>query len=469
MFSGEAGKREKPYSPLTARELSSGEQAAHAEDPKAEEELKAKEDAWTEAGEEGSTPSATVDDKVVVCAVPSIDMTCAQCVELIPKLTNYILFRVMLGMWRPRRVDDVWHPTALCAHKGLASLLTREEYYKIHRLSNCGTAELLEAINAHWSSLWVWGWAAAGDESIVPHKGKRAGPMRQFIPRKPHSTGIKLYVLGDSVHPFITDIFLYAGKRVRVFRDHPQVAGPRTAREMVHRWADLLPNRTAIVCDSYFGSHQVANQMAQRQQPFLFLCKRDQEGVSLAGDSMRPSIAAETYVKGGKYSLHVYKNPKVGSKPPRVVPFLSNCEFDNEWVRHRGGYELPPVVAAYRQLANGVDSANQMALEHRETGRFKSWTRALKAFLFRYAIVNTFTVCRLQGLIPKKKSLWDFQWDILEKFVSPGHAVHTPVLVDTRGTCKVCKGRTWFKCAHCDVHLHSYSGCFQKWHSELKV
>ena len=78
-FSGEAGKREKAYSPLTARELSSGEQAAHAEDPKAEEELKAKEDA--EVGDEGSTPSATVDDKVVVCAVPSIDMTCAQCVE----------------------------------------------------------------------------------------------------------------------------------------------------------------------------------------------------------------------------------------------------------------------------------------------------------------------------------------------------------------------------------------------------
>ena len=78
MFSGEAGKRAKAYSPLTARELSSGE-AAHAEGPKAEEELKAKEDAGAE--DEGSTPSATVDSKVVVCAVPSIDMTCAQCVE----------------------------------------------------------------------------------------------------------------------------------------------------------------------------------------------------------------------------------------------------------------------------------------------------------------------------------------------------------------------------------------------------
>ena len=79
MFSGEAGKRAKAYSPLTARELSSGE-AAHAEGPKAEEELRAKEDAGAE--DEGSTPSATVDiGKVVVCAVPSIDMTRAQCVE----------------------------------------------------------------------------------------------------------------------------------------------------------------------------------------------------------------------------------------------------------------------------------------------------------------------------------------------------------------------------------------------------
>ena len=56
--------------------------------------------------------------------------------ELISKLTNYIVFRILLGMWWPRRVDDVWHPTALCAHKGLASLLTKEEYYKIHCLCN---------------------------------------------------------------------------------------------------------------------------------------------------------------------------------------------------------------------------------------------------------------------------------------------------------------------------------------------
>ena len=165
----------------------------------------------------------------------------------------------MLGIWRPHRVDDVWHPTSLCHHKGLASLLSRHEYYSIQRYSS--SADLLEAINAHWSQLWVLGSArvAAGDESIVPHKGKQAGPMQVFIPQKLHSTGMKLFVLADSVHPSVAVIFLYAGKRVRTFQGRENLAGSRTAREMVHRWVDLLPPRTALVCDSYFGRHAVAH------------------------------------------------------------------------------------------------------------------------------------------------------------------------------------------------------------------
>ena len=139
----------------------------------------------------------------------------------------------------------------------------------------------------------------------------------------------------------------------------------------------------------------------------------------------------EAYVRKGGYSLHfvffVFKNPKVDSKPPPVVPVVSNCQCDGMRVPHRGGYLLPPIVAAYRQLANGIDSANQLALEHRETGRFKCWSKALKAFLYRYVIVNTFTIARCQGLIPQKKSLWDFQWDLLESYVQKRDEVHAPV------------------------------------------
>ena len=89
----------------------------------------------------------------------------------------------------------------------------------------------------------------------------------------------------------------------------------------------------------------------------------------------------------------MFKNPKVGSKPPGVVPFVTNCTYPSQFTKHKNGYELPPVLAAYRALANGVDSANQMAPEDRETGRFKSWRRAVLAFIIRYCIMNTFTIC----------------------------------------------------------------------------
>ena len=162
------------------------------------------------------------------------------------------------------------------------------------------------------------------------------------------------------------------------------------------------------------------------------------------------------------------KNPKVGSKPPRVVPFVSNCQYDGMRVPHRVGYSLPPIVAAYRQLANGADSANQLALEHWETGRFKRWPKALKAFLYRYAIVNTFTIARCQGLISQNKSLWDFQWDILASYVQKRDEVHAPVLVNSTRTCVTCGSCTWFKCAACGVSVHSYHASLATLHSQLK-
>ena len=43
--------------------------------------------------------------------------------------------------------------------------------------------------------------------------GKKAGPLRRFIPRKPHSTDMKLYVSGDVVYPFVTNMYLYATRK----------------------------------------------------------------------------------------------------------------------------------------------------------------------------------------------------------------------------------------------------------------
>ena len=88
----------------------------------------------------------------------------------------------------------------------------------------------------------------------------------------------------------------------------------------------------------------MAHQLALRDHPFLLLCKRDKEGVAEAGGLLKPGQVAEAVCQGRGYSLNVFKNPKVGSKPPRVVPFLTNGTYPSQFTKHKNGYELPPGI-----------------------------------------------------------------------------------------------------------------------------
>ena len=198
-------------------------------------------------------------------------------------VVRFLLFRVLLGMIQPRRIDDVWVPKALSYNARLSQLLTRREYYRLNRVLRPDVTLLIERCNEVWGSLWRLGAVASGDETVVPHKGVRAGPLRQFIPRKPHSTGVKLYVLADAVEPYVTNVYLYVGARGQL-RRASTVQGNMNARQIVNYWADVLPEGTILVADSFFGSHEAAKGLAARGTPFLMLCKRDERGVSEAGE-----------------------------------------------------------------------------------------------------------------------------------------------------------------------------------------
>ena len=60
-----------------------------------------------------------------------------------------------------------------------------------------------------WSAAWDIGGAVCGEEAIVPHSGGRCMGLRQYIARKPHATGIQLYVLADNTGGYVLDVYLY--------------------------------------------------------------------------------------------------------------------------------------------------------------------------------------------------------------------------------------------------------------------
>ena len=382
-------------------------------------------------------------------------------------LLKYNVFKIGLGMARLRRVDDVWRPNGVVAVPRLRALMPRSEWYTLNRVLNVDVAGLLQACNRQWSSSWKTGTAVTGDETIVPHKGKRAGKLRQFVPRKTHSTGLKLYCMSDAVRPFIMDMYLFEGRRGVVRNATNDCVGKNTPTQMVQNWQALAPSESILVCDSYFGSANTAAYLTSAGQPFVLLAKHNDHGVGELGANLREGGEECAVASDLPFALHCFKNPKVGGKAARVVPMYTNCSVDPALWQHPRGHWLPPLVGAYRSLAAGVDQANALALHFREIQRFQTWSRALRAFVLRYGVVNTISTCKDLCLVPEETSLWDFQRMLLDDFFPEERfakkEVHCIRATVKRGVCAYCKtGRVAWVCAACRVPLHTR--CFAHYH-----
>ena len=182
-------------------------------------------------------------------------------------------------------------------------------------------------------------------------------------------------------------------------------------------WARTIPQSTVLCADSFFGSHGLAEEFAAQRRLFLMLSKRDNRdaGLTRAAALIQEGDMARAIVADKNDELAVYKNPKVGHKPPRLVPFLTNCWYGEELPKDRRGIPPPPVVVCYREFSRAVNGANQMALQMRQLGRQMTWSHAVRGFMVQYAAGNAFATAKALGLVDDKTTMWEFQWDILKQ------------------------------------------------------
>ena len=309
----------------------------------------------------------------------------------------------------------------------------------------------------HWQGGWELGDVVCGDETVVPHKGLFV--IRQFIPRKPHPTGVKLYALCDAQSHYIWHVYLYRGAAPRVGPEsRSRFAGHYNAFEIVQLWNDVTPPGKVLVADSFFGSHDAAAMLSAQERPFLMLTSTS----ALVQDGnvgLDPGDVNTVVHKEHRYALSVYKNPKVGRKPAKVVPLLTNCLTGGSLPHRSGRYHLPGIIANYRRFAPGVDTFNQMCLQHREEHRFQSWWKALGGMVLRIAATNAFTSCQALRLSPGGETMFDWQWRLM-RYMFPARQIqvvdkHVPIVVGKRGFCVHCgMGTTRYKCKACGCYLH---------------
>ena len=385
--------------------------------------------------------------------------------DLVPLLPRYILFRLGLGMLQPRRIDDLWDRDSMYYNPYMEYLFPdRGAFYKLQRFADPDVDALIELCTEQWQNGWVLGDIVCGDESIVPHKGLFL--FRQFIPRKPHTTGVKLYLLCDAQDRYIWHVYLYRGAMPRDNPPPPTTyAGHYTPTEIVQLWHDVAPSNRVLVADTYFGSHGTARSLAAQSRPFLMLIPKSADLVEQGGKGLHPGKVNTVVHKEDGYALSIFKSPKVGKKAARAVPLVTNCHHGpHVWRKRR--YRLPGIVANYRTFAPGVDVCNQLCLQHREERRFPNWWKALNGMLLRMASTNAFTSCKALKLCAPGETMHNWQWRLM-RYIFPARTIevqakHLPIRAK-RGTCVCCRGGTsMYKCQACGVSLHV--DCFAKYH-----
>ena len=244
--------------------------------------------------------------------------------DLVECLPRYVMFRIGLGMLQPRRINDVWDSESMHYNAYLAELFPScRTLCVLQRLADRDADALIELCTLHWQSGWELGDVVCVDETVVPHKGLFL--IRQFIPRKPHSTGVKLYALCNAQSHYIWHLYLYRGAAPRVGPEpRGRFAGHYYAFEVVQPWNDEAPKGKVLVGDSFFGSHNAAAMLCAIGRPFLMLSATSPQ-VQDGNVGLNPGCVNTVVHEKHKYALSVYKNPKVGHKAAKVVLLLTNC------------------------------------------------------------------------------------------------------------------------------------------------
>ena len=358
------------------------------------------------------------------------------------------------------------------------------------------------------------------DEQMVPFKGHHG--LKQYLPKKPHKWGYKIYVL-SGVSGFAYDIEVYSGKDDNILTEDETNVG--ASGNIVIRLARCIPSNKnfKLYFDNFFNSPNLQIALARR-------------GILSLG-TVRPNrlsnckMVADAELKKKGRGTFVEKVARVDDNVQlsvvrwfdnRPVTFLSSfvgaqpLTSARRWDRNAKvdkQIPCPQAVAVYNRHMGGVDLLDSLIGLYRCRIRSKKWYHRIFLHLCDLTIVNAWLlykrVHRANSSHEKVMRLHDFKHAVAEGLCYQGKSTasrqgqkkrsrhsedsapvlakrsasspapsldirkdqvgHFPQWTAKRQRCKLgsCHKLSSVACRKCGVHLcfTSRSDCFFSYHS----
>lgn len=355
------------------------------------------------------------------------------------------------------------------------------------------------------------------DEQMVPFKGQSS--LKQYIPKKTHKWGYKLFVLADH-KGFVYDFFPYTGKINPV--DNPNVPDLKPSANAVLQLAESIPSfkNHKLFFDNWFTSLDLIEHLATRgiwccgtvqpQRLHNLTFKTDKQ-LTVHGRGSHDEW--ETQVEDTKITAVKWMDKR---SVHLASSFLNSSPMDKclryeKKLKEKVEVSRPNIVKEYNTHMGGVDICGQMISCYRMHFRSKKYYHRFIFHLIDLAVVNSWMLYRRDGealnlkklnplyefkvklanslmlagktvtrergrpSIPvenafrKKKSLGRATKSIPEKDVRKDNIGHFPASSGKRAKCKLpgCNGKIQMYCIKCKVHLccDTKRNCFLSFHT----
>jgi len=267
------------------------------------------------------------------------------------------------------------------------------------------------------------------DEQIIPFKG-RSG-LKQYLPKKPHKWGYKVYVL-SSTNGFSYDFELYTGKLDNQLEPgEPDCGASGNVVIRLSRGIPLNKNHK-LYFDNYFCSPSLQLYLAGRGIHSLGTVRPNRIGLAQC------NIPSEKVMKQRGRGTFIEKSTTVDSTSlslvswydNRVVNFLSTFVGSlpstevRRWSKAENAFinvPCPNIVQVYNRHMGGVDLLDSLIGLYRSRLRSKKWYLRIFFHLIDMMIVNAWILyreCRRHNPALKSMRLHDFKSDVAAVFCS---------------------------------------------------
>uniref|UniRef100_H2Y7T8 PiggyBac transposable element-derived protein domain-containing protein n=1 Tax=Ciona savignyi TaxID=51511 RepID=H2Y7T8_CIOSA len=319
------------------------------------------------------------------------------------------------------------------------------------------------------------------DEQIIPFTGRC--PSRQFVPRKPNPTGLKVFVLA-SASGIVLDFEMYQGERTFSSK---QFMGKKAGQGVgaILRLSESLSSGHRLFCDRFFTTIELIQELQKRGIYMTgTVAKRHILSLNFSSDKAMKDQgrgASEQVVSGDDCSVIKWYDNKpifiassIFGVEPNVVQRWS--KKDKQYVR----VSRPAAIGAYNKSMGGVDMCDRLISYHRISSRTQKWPVRCMMHFTDLALSNCWLL--FKKYVSKQIDLLDFRMSVgltaiemanqeeqdsssTEKFT-----VTSPIIVDrpnaARCKRKGCVGKTRTMCEKCKVYLclQPHRNCYKMYH-----